>query len=441
MISVNIAFVFLAGVVFLGFIVTALFNKLKVTSVMPLMLIGLIVGPLLKLVNSGPGSTIAQLTPYVTALTVSFVLFDVGINIDYKALKNVIARATGFMTVVVLVSAFACAGIAYYGFGWSFIEALVFGFAISGPSSVIVPTLVKSIKLPKNLRVSLLYEGIATDSFQLIIPILLLGIIAAQDVSFAGGASMLITSILSSIALGFISAIFWIYILKRFREQSSEYSWMLTIAMVIATYGIAQEFSMNGLITIFVFGLTFANIGSIKMPKRSRMHSISNYIQKQDMKHIKDYQREITFFASTFFFVYIGMLFEITSMNKLLFITLIGVAIAVVLLVIRALFAGLLGKFMTKAKSEFTFQRRIVYANVGRGLSPAIIATLPLTLGIIIPNFLDEVFMVILVTNIVSTISIFAIYNAKNRSEAKLSADKTQAKTKTANEKRAEANS
>ena len=420
MISVNIAFMFLAGIVFLGFIVTALFNKFKTTSVLPLMIIGLIVGPLLKLVNSGPGSAISQLSPYVTALTVSFVLFDVGINIDYDTLKRVLPRATGFMTLVVLVSAFAAAVVAYYAFGWGLLGSLVFGFAIAGPSSIIVPTLVKSVKLPRDLKTSLLYEGIATDSFQLIIPIILLGIMASGSINAAGAASTLVTTVLSSIALGFISALFWIYILGRFREQSREYSWMLTIAMVIATYGIAQEFGMNGAVTIFVFGVSFANMGIVSaMGKgRRKFMGLAGLIQKQDIDHIKRYQREITFFASSFFFVYIGMLFEITGSSNLLYITAIGIAVAIVLLVIRALFAGLLGKFMNRAKKlEYSFEKRIVAANVGRGLSPAIVATLPFTMGIVLPGFLDEVFMVILLTNIVSTIGIFMIYNMAERTK------------------------
>jgi cell volume regulation protein A len=419
-ISVNIAFMFLAGIVFLGFIVTALFNKFKTTSVLPLMIIGLIVGPLLKLVNSGPGSTISQLSPYVTALTVSFVLFDVGINIDYDTLKRVLPRATGFMTLVVLVSAFAAAVVAYYAFGWGLLGSLVFGFAIAGPSSIIVPTLVKSVKLPRDLKTSLLYEGIATDSFQLIIPIILLGIMASGSINAAGAASTLVTTVLSSIALGFISALFWIYVLGRFREQSREYSWMLTIAMVIATYGIAQEFGMNGAVTIFVFGVSFANMGIVSaMGKgRRKFMGLAGLIQKQDIDHIKRYQREITFFASSFFFVYIGMLFEITGSSNLLYITAIGIAVAIVLLVIRALFAGLLGKFMNRAKKlEYSFEKRIVAANVGRGLSPAIVATLPFTMGIVLPGFLDEVFMVILLTNIVSTIGIFMIYNMAERTK------------------------
>gem|GEM_PF-1375311 len=433
MISVNIAFMFLAGIVFLGFIVTALFNKFKTTSVLPLMIIGLIVGPLLKLVNSGPGSAISQLSPYVTALTVSFVLFDVGINIDYDTLKRVLPRATGFMTLVVLVSAFAAAVVAYYAFGWGLLGSLVFGFAIAGPSSIIVPTLVKSVKLPRDLKTSLLYEGIATDSFQLIIPIILLGIMASGSINAASAASTLVTQVLSSIALGFISALFWIYMLGRFREQSREYSWMLTIAMVIATYGIAQEFGMNGAVTIFVFGVSFANMGIVSaMGKgRRKFMGLAGLIQKQDIDHIKRYQREITFFASSFFFVYIGMLFEITGSSNLLYITAIGIAVAIVLLVIRALFAGLLGKFMNRAKKlEYSFEKRIVAANIGRGLSPAIVATLPFTMGIVLPGFLDEVFMVILLTNIVSTIGIFMIYNMAERTKELRATEGTSRKRK-----------
>ncbi|MEM3781612.1 MAG: cation:proton antiporter [Candidatus Micrarchaeaceae archaeon] len=413
MISVNLAFIFLAGIVFVGFIVTALFERSKVTSVLPLMLIGLLVGPILKLVNSSPGSAIAQLSPYVTALTISFVLFEVGISIDYVALKRVLRKATEFMTLVVLASAFACAAIVFYAFGWGIFGSLIFGFAIAGPSSVIVPTLVKSIKLKKDLKVSLLYESVATDSFQLIIPIILLSIMATHYFSISEMISLIFTSVFSSIALGFFSALFWIYILGRFREYSVEYSWILTIAMVIATYGIAQESGMSGAIAIFVFGIVFANVGveSSSSKRARRLNGLVGLIKKRDLDHIKKYQRQITFFASTFFFVYIGMLFNVTDTHELTYMVLIGLAVAIVLFAIRALLSGLLSDFMNKnTKAEYKFEKRIVAADVGRGLSPAIIATLPLTFGIVLPNFLDEIFIVVLLTNIISAIGIFIIY-------------------------------
>lgn len=415
MISVNLAFILLAGVVFLGFLVTALFDKFRITSVMPLMLIGLLIGPILGLVNSAPGSTIAQLSPYITAITVSFVLFDVGLNINFAELRNVIVRATGFMMLLVFVTALVSAIMVFYFLGWNLIDSFIFGFAISGPSSMIVPTLLKSIKLPGKLRISMLYEGVSTDTFQLIIPILLLGIVVGGNATVQYAVSTLTTNILSSVAFGFFSALFWLYILSRFKEQSSEYSWMLTIAMVIATYGIAQELGISGAMTIFIFGVSFANLGMGNMRGNKYGSMFSELVITQNINHIKRYQKEITFFASTFFFVYIGLLFKISGSNGFLGLILIGIAISFIMLGLRFAFSGILGKFMHNDSqgSVRRFERNILASNIGRGLSPAIIATIPLSLGIVIPGFLNEVFIIILLTNIISAFTIMAVYKRR----------------------------
>ncbi len=83
MLSVNILFVFLASLVFLGFILNSLFSKIKIASIVPLMLIGLLIGPVFKFVQTTPNSIIIQLSPFITAVAVSFILFDVGLNINF----------------------------------------------------------------------------------------------------------------------------------------------------------------------------------------------------------------------------------------------------------------------------------------------------------------------------------------------------------------------
>ncbi len=65
MISVNLLFIFIAAVSFLGFIINALFDKFKITKIFPLILIGLLVGLVLGIVSTGPGSTIANQTQFV----------------------------------------------------------------------------------------------------------------------------------------------------------------------------------------------------------------------------------------------------------------------------------------------------------------------------------------------------------------------------------------
>ncbi|MEM0154760.1 MAG: cation:proton antiporter, partial [Methanothrix sp.] len=151
MLDYDIVFIFIAGVAFLGFILNALFDKINITSVLPLMLIGLLIGPVFHFVDTGTGSTIADLTPYVTALAVSFILFDVGINIRINKLKTVFKKATSF-TFELATATGVVVGIVtflafHYTLGWTIAESFIFSFALSGPSSIIVPTLVKVIKV------------------------------------------------------------------------------------------------------------------------------------------------------------------------------------------------------------------------------------------------------------------------------------------------------
>ncbi len=71
MISANIIFIFIALIAYIGFIFSAMFSKLRITRVLPLMLVGLVVGPILGLIQSGPGSTVAALSQYKSAIAIA----------------------------------------------------------------------------------------------------------------------------------------------------------------------------------------------------------------------------------------------------------------------------------------------------------------------------------------------------------------------------------
>ncbi|MEM3883351.1 MAG: cation:proton antiporter [Methanothrix sp.] len=418
MLNYDIVFIFVAGVAFLGFILNALFDKINITSVLPLMLIGLLIGPVFHFVNTGAGSTIADLTPYVTALAVSFILFDVGINIRISKLKTVFKKATSFTFELATATGIVVGIVTFLAFhytlGWTIAESFIFSFALSGPSSIIVPTLVKVIRVGEDLKTTLVYESVASDTIEMIIQILLLDIIASAGITGIAIVGLVLSAVVGSIIFGLVSAVFWLFILNRFKAYSESYSWMLTIAMVIATYGISELIGFNGAITIFVFGILFSNIGSVK-PSTDPVHE-PNFVEKflavpYSIDHIKDYQKEIVFFTSTFFFVYIGMLFTFSGvyLDSLVF----AVMITFVIMLVRFMGSGLLKKFLSNDQKEAVKQRNFISYNVARGLSPAIVATLPLTYGVVIPGFLDSIFLVILITNIASTAGIFMAYRHK----------------------------
>ncbi len=419
MLNVNALFVLFAGVAFLGFILNALFDRLRISSVLPLMLIGLLIGPVFKVVGTGPGSAIAQLTPYVTAVAVAFILFDVGLNMKFSHLKRVIATATKFTFgleiatgIIVSIAVFLAL---HFTLGWSLTVSVIFGFAVAGPSSVIVPTLMKLVKVSDDLKTTLLYESVSSDLLQLVVPILLLQIIVGTGMTAGSALGGALSSIIGAAVVGFVSGILWLLLLNRFHDVSQNYSWMLTIAMVIATYSIAELFGLAGAITIFIFGLIFGNIGSIT-PKNTITHEptfTEKYLaMPYDIEHVREYQREIVFFTSTFFFVYIGMLFNSSQLS--FGIAELALLVTFLFILMRVLFTPMLKEYMRDSSSSGP-ESSVVHYNVGRGLSPAIVATLPLAYGLVIPSFLDAMFLVILVSNMAATIGLFVSYKPRGQ--------------------------
>ncbi|MDE1850184.1 MAG: cation:proton antiporter [Candidatus Micrarchaeota archaeon] len=425
MISVNLLFIFIAAVSFLGFIINALFDKFKITKIFPLILIGLLVGPVLGVVSTGPGSILESLTPFITSIAIAFILFDVGLNLNLFKLGKVFARATSFTLLLAFVTGLALSGIVYYLFGWNIIEALIFGFALAGPSSIIVPTIIKLANLSQDLKTTLLYESVVTDSIQLIIPIILFSLLLTQQITLTHIAVLVTDSIFGSILFGASLALGWLYILKKFKNYSKQFSWMLTITMVVATYGISQQVGFNGALTIFVFSLIFSNVGARKFrvsPRKGEALKTQYLLGEifnrlfyfEEVKYVKNYQSEVEFFTSTFFFVYIGMLFSISGLDY----NLLGGAaiITLVCLGLRYLSIPILRPFMPKDPEPYALSKGVAAFNIPRGLSSAIVATLPLTFGFVIPGFLEEIFLIILFTNLASTIGVFWVH----RSSAKL---------------------
>jgi len=398
MVGVNALFLAFSGIAFLGYILTALFAKIKIANILPLMLLGLLVGPILHLLNTGPGSTIVSISPYVSAVAIAFVLFDVGLSLDIKTLGEVILKASKFTFGLAIFTGILLGLAIFFIFKWNLYLAFIAGFALAGPSSVILPSAIKITKINKRLRSALLFESVVTDSVQLIIPILLLSMLAIGSLDLIDGVRMLINFFLISPIFGAILAFFWVFILKEFSQYSKRYSWMLTITMVIGSYGLAQALQLYGAVSVFVFGVILVNI-----PKLSRYLERYTYDIKREFIHIRDYQREITFFVSTFFFFYIGLVFRVSELNNLLLVG--SFILAIIIFLARYFFAPILNDLFSERnlRSEKIF----TVFDVARGLAPAIIATMPIALGISAPALTDLIFLTIIFTNIIMTTGLF----------------------------------
>lgn len=429
MIPADVVFLLLAGVAFLGFVLDALFDRLRITSVLPLMLLGVV----LVATGAVPPGTIAgldSLIPYVSALTIAFILFVVGLEIRFTELFRVLGRATAYTLVVQIVTGIALAFLAYSFAHWSLFISFIFGFCVSGPSSVAVPTLVRVARMTDSLRTTLLYESVISDVLQLLVPLTMLDLLVGGNFSPANVSGLLLWTLLGSAVGGLVAGVAWLWILDRLREFAKGYSWTLTVTMVLATYGISAHIGVSPAITIFVFGLVLGNallfdskriiapgrLGWLRLKFQDLVRFLRLSPRSLDIPHVLQVQREVSFFASAFFFVYIGLLFQLGGFDLLLL--LLAGASAAAILTIRLAFSPLLRPYLDPDPTRARSQRGLVSFNIARGLAPAVIATVPLGLGLVIPGFLDAVFLAILISTLVSTVGIFVFYAPSGRAPA-----------------------
>ncbi len=430
MISPDIAFLLIAGLAFVGFVLDALFSRIRITSVLPLMLLGI------ALVHFGivPPDTVAELNlllPYISALTIAFVLFHVGLGIRFEELARVLGRALGFTLAVQVTTGIAIGILAWQTFHWSLFISMIFGFALSGPSSITVPVLVRVARMRESLRTTLLFECVVTDLLQLLVPLIMIDLLVSGD--FSGGhiGSVFLLNFAGSLVAGVAAAIFWLWVLDRIGSIARGYSWTLTITMVLATYGAADYLGLSAAITVFVFGLMIGNrrllafdpLGSRTSAGSSRSRAVGALRSvlrlspdSVDVEHIQDVQREVTFFAAAFFFVYLGLLFQISGISSL--VVIVPLAAAFLMLALRAVWVPVLDPYLDTEPTLRRSQQGIIAFNIPRGLAAAIIATIPLSVGLVIPHFLDAMFLAILFSTVVSTAGIFVLYNPGRPGEA-----------------------
>lgn len=424
MINADLALLLLAAIAFTGFVLDSLFARIRISSILPLLLLGVVV----VRVGLVPPDTLALLDsviPFVVALTVAFILFSVGLEIRIADLYRVVGRATSFTLVVQTATGIALSLLAYVAFRWEILICFVFGFGLSGPSSVAVPILVRTARMPSDLKTTLLFESVLSDVLQLIVPLTLVGLLISGTFALGRVGESLALTVFGSVGAGIALGLAWLYVLDRLRDFASGYNWTLTITMVLATYGLADIAGLSAAITIFVFGLAIGNALLFDSAKRGtgapstapgllarsldRLRTtLGLSTSTLQVEMIQQVQKEVSFFAASFFFVYLGVLFQTSSLDLTLVLATIGVAL--VMLAVRYAMLPLLAGYMDVEPAARRSQRALVAFNISRGLAAAVIATIPLSYGLVIPGFLDAMFLAILFSTVVSTIGIFLYY-------------------------------
>ncbi len=408
---VDVILVLLAAslILFFGFFAEFIFKKLSIPDVLFLIILGFVLGPnVLGYVS--PDGVISQIAPVFTTFTLLFLLFDGAFNISLSSLVRefsesfILTLSNFFISSIIVSVAVWVAGYFWFG-GFSINVSLLTGFMLGGVSSSFVIPVLKQIKISPRIYSLLTLESALTDVFCIVGALSVMEIIKLGSFGIKETAVQLISLFSIAGLIGLIGGVIWIIlVLKVFKEHN----YMIAIAYLILIFVVTEFLNGNGAIAALFFGLILKNSKQLS----SIIKGITAKKAKDKKKALKGdlgvsvttvsevyFYHQISFFLKTFFFVYIGLLIDISDWKALT----LGVILSLLIMGSR-FFSLLLTKGMTP---EY---KSLVNSMFARGLAAAAVAQLALQAGIPHADFLVKVvYVTITGTILLSSVKIFIL--------------------------------
>jgi len=389
-----IEYFFVIGLtLFIGFIANIISDKTKITTVLILMTFGFFLGPVFGVIDASPGSSIAEILPFVAVLTLIILLFDGGMMMEVGNVISQIPRSALFTFLVFIITTVFVALFCMLVLSWPFFHGALLGAAVGGTSSAIVIAMAEKAGITKPAVAFLTVESTITDALCIIGAMLVLQFITDSiTIDMGGVGHVLLSMFILAAFIGAVLAILWIVLVRRF--QIYKYNYMLTLGLAFVVYAAAEYLGANGGFAVFIFGLTLGNARNIAAYFNINAETIFSPLT------LKKFQEEVTFFVRTFFFVYAGLLFSPQYFTPFVILITIGVSLIM-------LFSRKIGDMLLLKKTMEKGDRNVMVAMMPRGLAAAVLASFPVLYGLNIPEFQPIVFGVIIISNVIATAGIF----------------------------------
>ena len=371
-------------VIILGVLGEAFFKKTGIPDILLLMVLGIIIGPVLGIIQP---EAVLEIVPYFAAVALIIIMFDGGLNLHIgKVLK------TAHFAIILVIVGFALsvgivAGLAHYGLGWEWIDSILLGTIVGGSSSIIVFGLVQKIRISDGAKSMLSFESALTDIFAVIIAFVLFEAALSGELSLDLLGVTIGKAIMVGLVLGFGVGIPWMFVISKLKN--AQHSYMLTIGMVFLLFFLATSFGESGALTALVFGLMlgkktyFSRLLKVKFPEDTIDNSLHN---------------QVTFLVRAFFFVFVGLLASFAQLEYVIFgiVAAIGIYIGRIIITKSVLVRGF-----------SKLDKRVTSVMIPRGLAAAVLATFPLSMGL--PNaeaYPQIIFFVIFTSVLITTIGL-----------------------------------
>jgi len=390
--TVMLALVTASVIIVIGFLGSYLFDRTGLPDMLFLIVLGVIFGPILRFFDP---TAITGLAPYIAALALVFILFDGGLRMNIYEIFSGAPRAGLLALISFVLSAITITLFTHFLMGVPLLYGVLFGSICGGSSSIVVVSLARRIKVSERCATTITLESAITDILCIVVSLAVIGIILTGQADYVTVGREIATQFSTGAVVGVLFGVFWLSILQRVARVP--YAYMLTLAIVLLAYCVSEYLGGSGALSSLLFGVILGNEREIfKMLKRERARDT---VIDEGMKR---FESEIAFLIRTFFFVYLGLIAIVTNISMLI----LGILLSFLLLFVRYV-----AVHMATIRSLFTRgEHHIMSIVLTRGLSAAVLSTLPMQYGLLYADlYLNVTLVVIITTAVICTVGVLVL--------------------------------
>jgi CPA1 family monovalent cation:H+ antiporter len=298
----------------------------------------------------------------------SFLLFAGALHIKLEDLSGQKWVVTLLATAGVMASTFLVGGLSWLllkalGIPIPFIHCLLFGALISPTDPVAVLGILKTVGIPKSLEIKIAGESLFNDGIGVVVFLILLELSGGGvDVTVRKVFSLFLTETVGGAALGLLFGFLAYRMLKGINNYQVEV--IITLALVMGGYTLADRMHASGPIAIVVAGLLIGN--------RGRAFAMSDLTRE----HLDAFWELVDGILTAVLFLLIGLEIQVIPFNRAYVIA--GIAGIGVTLLARWISVGLtVGALRPFRRFSSGTVRILTWGGLRGGISVALALSLP----------------------------------------------------------------
>lgn len=357
----------LAGIIILGILAQWVAWRLKLPAILPLILIGLLVGPLSTLYtadgskiiepiwNGNKGLFPGESLYYFVSLAISIILFEGGLTLKRSEIKSIGPVITKLITLGSITTFFGAALAAYFLFGLSWQLCFLFSALIIVTGPTVITPILRNIPLKKDVSAILKWEGILIDPIGA-----LAAVLVYEFISVGEGQAYTMTALVEFgkiLLFGFTFGFTFAHALTFLIKKSFIPHYLLnvaTLSVVLGVFVMSDIFAHeSGLLAVVVMGMV---MGNTNLP---------------NIKELLYFKESLSILLISILFILLSANINIADLELIYTWKTIALFLSIVLL-IRPL-----GVFLSSIGSTLKFNEKMFISWVGpRGIVAAGIASL-----------------------------------------------------------------